>query len=41
MKKTDFNNKFKKLARKVSSNEAKLVETENKIIDLTEKIAQI
>ena len=41
MKKTDFDDKLKKINKNVTSCKAKHVETEKKITDLTNKVAEI
>ena len=41
VKKTDFNDKLKKLNKKVTSNKTKHIKAEKKITDLTNKVTQI
>ena len=41
VEKTDFNDKLNNLNKKVTSNKTKHVETQKKLTDLTNKVAQI
>ena len=41
IEKTDFDDKLKNLSKKVTSNKTKHVEVENKLTDLTKKVALI